>query len=336
VIALHAAAVARADSAVLLPHAGERQLLAEREQAHRSVANALREAGLELRTQGPSSGAAKANACAQVSCAGALLKQLDAELAVALAVWQADGDIEVHVTIVDAGGGHYPGRALVAPGADAAQAARIALTDAQSLQLLGPGPWVAVSGEPKGAAVWIDGRFVGSLPYRAGVAPGDHDLEVRADGHMAKQMDLRVPLEPTATARIDVALEAARSQPLTETQTPSAAPTTAPAVFAPQVDREGSDRRTTGSPWNYVIGGALVAVGGALVVVNPVRAAARDGRCADPECERVYNFGTRSALELVAGIALVGAGVTALIWQPLRVETEVGPDRALVRTRLAF
>jgi hypothetical protein len=107
-------------------------------------------------------------------------------------------------------------------------------------------------------------------------------------------------------------------------------------VFAAPADRDGSDRPKTASPWNYVIGGTLVAAGGALIVINPVRAAARDGRCADPECNRVYNFGTRSALELVAGIAVVGAGITALIWQPLRVETEVGPDRALVRTRLAF
>jgi hypothetical protein len=335
-IVLAAAARAHAESAVLLPHAGADTLLEQRERAQRAVVAALREAGFELQARAPA--APKADACTQVACAPALLKQLGAEIAVALAVWQADSGVEVHVTIVDTAGSHFPGRA-VAEGnnGDPSTAARSALVDAQSLQLLGPGPWVAVNGEPKGAAVWIDGRFVGSLPYRAGVAPGDHTLEVRADGRAAKQLALRVPLEPTATARVDVALDAAQT-PLPASPGPDSAADAASLDSATAVpaDRIDSEPRSKASPWNYALGGALTAIGGALIVIDPVRAAARDGRCADPECSRVYDFGTRSALELAAGIALVGAGVTVLIWQPLRVQTEVGPDRALVRARLAF
>jgi len=336
-IALLAAAQVHAERAVLLPHAGDGGLLDQRERAQRAVAAALREAGFDLQARTSTPAKTDDRACVQVACAPALLKQLGAEIAVALAVWQSEGGVEVHVTIVDAAGSHFPGRAVTESNGDPTSAARSALVDAQSLQLLGPGPWVAVNGEPKGAAVWIDGRFVGSVPYRAGVAPGDHTLEVRADGRAAKQLPLRVPLEPTATARVDVALDA--------TQMPSpTAPDPAPAADAALAndatavlpDRSDAEPRTKSSPWNYVLGGALTAVGGALIVIDPVRAAARDGRCADPECNRVYDFGTRSALELVAGIALVGAGVTVLIWQPLRIQTEVGPDHALLRTRLAF
>jgi hypothetical protein len=328
---------ARAESAVLLPHAGAETLLEQRERAQQAVAAALREAGFDPQIR--SSGAAKGGdrECSQVACAPALLKQVGAQIAVALAVWQAERGVDIHVTIVDAAGNHFPGRAAAEADGDAPRAARSALVDAQSLQLLGPGPWVAVNGEPKGAAVWIDGRFVGSLPYRAGVAPGDHTLEVRAAGRAAKQLALRVPLESTATARVDVALDAPETAPA------QAAAGVRPAEItltngetAVPADRIAAEGRTEPSPWNYALGGALAAVGGILIVVDPVRAAARDGRCADPECDRVYAFGTRSAVELAAGIALVGAGVTVLIWQPLRVQPEVGPDRALIRARLAF
>ena len=325
---------AHADRALLLPHAGEPTLLAQRERAQRAVAAALRESGIEAREQPAASGSRK-ESCTQVACAPALLKQVGAELAIALAVWQGQGGSEVHVTIVDTSGSHFPGRAVIAADGDLAQAARSALLEAQGLRLLGPGPWVAVDGKPAGAGIWIDGRFAGSLPYRAGLAPGDHVLEIRADGHAAKQVDLRVPLEPTATTRVDISLP---------TQTPIAAPAATPAAEptepgnAAVADLSAPDEppRTKPSPWNFVIGGALVAAGGALIIVDPVRAAARDGRCADPECNRVYHFGTRSALELAAGIAIVGAGVTVLIWQPLRVQAEVGPNRALIRTRFAF
>ena len=334
------ASAARADRALLLPHAGEPRLLEQRERAQRAVAAALREAGPELR-ESPPAGPARKDACTQVACAPALLKQLGAELAVALAVWQGEGGSEVHVTIVDSSGSHFPGRALIAAGGDPAQSARSALLDAQSLRLLGPGPWVAVDGKPAGAAVWIDGRFAGSLPYRAGLAPGDHTLEVRAEGHAAKQLDLRVPLEPTATTRVDVALPAQSEAALAATAAAATAaereqPTAVPAD--PTIDTSPPDEapRTTQSPWNFVLGGALAAAGGLLIVVDPVRVAIREGRCVDPECKQEYRFGTKTALKLVAGITLIGSGLTVLIWQPLRVEARVGPDQAVMHARLSF
>jgi uncharacterized low-complexity protein len=340
-IALLIVARARAESAVLLPHAGADSLLEQRELAQQAVAAALREAGFEVQARSPAASNAAASKgaeppCTQVACAPALIKQLGARIAVALAVWQAERKVEIHVTIVDAAGSHFPGRAAAALDGDASNAARSALVDAQSLQLLGAGPWVAVNGEPKGAAVWIDGRFVGSLPYRAGVSPGDHTLEVRAEGRAAKQLALRVPLEPTATARVDVALDTPDTAAASSGTKPGDVALTNGAATTAAVAPINSEPRARPSPWNYVLGGALTAVGGALIVVNPVRAAARDGRCADPECNRVYDFGTRSAVELAAGIALVGAGITVLIWQPLRVRAEVGTDHAFFHARFAF
>src|SRR5262249_44518132 len=144
-------------------------------------------------------------ACEQIACAPALLADLHADIAVGLAVWRGEHDAEVNVTIVDAAGTRYPGSAPTGP--DAGEAARAALLQAQALRMLGPGPWVSIAGDPTGASVWIDGRFVGSLPYRAGVTPGDHKLEVRADGHAAKALDLRIPLEPTSLEALEVKLE---------------------------------------------------------------------------------------------------------------------------------
>ena len=331
--ALGGSSIARADSALLLPAAGDPELLALRESAQRGLDAALREAGLDVRA--PAKGAARGRGtaaveCEQIDCAPALLGQLHADIAVGLAVWRGERDAEVNVTIVDASGTRYPGRALA--GADAGNAARVAMLEAQALRLLGPGPWVSVAGEPAGASVWIDGRYVGALPYRAGVTPGDHRLEVRAEGRAAKAVDLRVPLEPTSIEAVDVKLEATAvpAAPLVQEPAAAAEPAARPLADAAPITKASP------SAWNFVLGGALIVAGGVIIVADPVRAAVRDGRCADPECKRVYRFGTRSALELAAGVALAGAGVTLLIWQPLRMSAKVAPDRAQVAATLRF
>jgi hypothetical protein len=338
-LALGCCSIARADSALLLPPAGDPELSALQQSAQHGLNAALREAGLDVRA--PKSRARTRNAdeaCEQIACASTLLTDLHADIAVGLAVWRGEHDAEVNVTIVDSAGTRYPGRALV--GADAANAARAAMLEAQALRMLGPGPWVSIAGDPAGASVWIDGRFVGSLPYRAGITPGDHQLELRADGHAAKTIDLKVPLEPTALEALEVKLEkgtavpADQNEPAMSTAVPADQQAGSPPAAEPLADR--APTRSSPSPWNFIVGGALIVGGGVIIIADPVRAAVRDGRCADPQCNRVYRFGTRSAAELALGVALAAAGVTMLIWQPLRVTATVGTDRAQLSATMRF
>jgi hypothetical protein len=315
---------ARAERAIMFPHGGDANLQALRIAAHEAVLAALDEQDVDVRTanvQAAVSGGAAG--CAQISCAPALLAAAPAELAVAVAVWRSDSGPQVNVTLVDAQGNRYPAVSAVEPGG-APVAARRALLDARGLQLLGPGPWVQIEGAPDGASVIIDGVRVGSLPYRAALSSGDHVLELQAPGYAAQQRELQMPLDPTATLRLQVALAAGLASPGSAAEPAgSRAPGGAELAYtAPDAPSDAA------SPWNYVIGGVAIAAGVAVATIDPVRAAARDGECVDRECERVYAFGADSALKLMAGVALAGAGAAVLIWRPLRVRARVDGESA--------
>jgi hypothetical protein len=45
-----------------------------------------------------------------------------------------------------------------------------------------PTPWIKVTGEPKGARVWLDGDPVGVVPMTITTSPGGHLVQVDADG----------------------------------------------------------------------------------------------------------------------------------------------------------
>jgi hypothetical protein len=333
------ASIARADTAIVLPHAGDTRLGEQRDEAQKSVLATLREQSFKIRFQtfkAARTSSEVSSECAQVSCAGALLAAAQAELVVAVAVWQGEEAPQVNVTLVDGTGARYPGHATVASD-DVAAAARSALLEARSLQLLGPGPWIAVHGEPAGASVWIDGKLMGSLPLRAALSPGDHKLEVQATGYAAKVQPVTIPLEPTATARVQVALSAASHPNMANAPASDRAPaldlTTTHDTPPSYVDPSDEPAETTGSVWNFVLGGALAAGGVALATIEPIQAAAKDGDCANDDCSELYKFGGDSTLKIAAGAVLVAAGVTVMIWQPIQVRAEVDETHALVSAR---
>jgi hypothetical protein len=329
--------VARAETAIVLPHAGDTRLAAQREAAQKSVLATLREHGVKVRFQtykAARSASEITSECAQIGCAAALVSAATAELAVAVAVWQGEEAAQVNITLVDAAGARYPGHAAVA-GDDTASAARSALLEARSLQLLGPGPWIAVHGEPAGASVWIDGKLMGALPLRAALSPGDHKLEVQATGYAAKVQPVTIPLEPTATARVQVALDAANPSlvdPAASERAPALDLSTSPT--SSDVDPIEAPGERTASVWNFVLGGALAAGGIALATIEPIQAAAKDGECAKDPCTELYTFGTDSIVKVAAGAALAAVGVTVMIWQPIQVRAEVSSTHALLRARL--
>lgn len=337
---------ASADTAVVFPHSGDSRLASERETAYRAVLGALREQGFKVRTQ--TSRAARSTAelsseCGQVTCAAAMLSAASAQLAVAVAVWQAEDSTQINVTLVDPSGARYPGHAPIAA-RDVEGAATAALLEARSLQLLGPGPWVLVHGEPAGANVWIDGKRVGSLPFRAALSPGDHALEVQADGYAAKKSDIVIPLEPTSTARIEVALDTASakvatSEPVYTAPVASQQPQPVDDRALIQAVEPYEHTRDSASVWSFVIGGAVAVGGVALATIQPIQTAARAGDCADASCTTEYGVSAETVVQIALGAAMVGAGVTFMIWQPIRdvsIETEVDPSRALLRARATF
>jgi hypothetical protein len=321
--------VARAQVAVLLPHSGEASLQAEREQAQASVVRTLREQGMTVRLQedagaapstqvaeGPPEDAARAQPaaepCARPACAPALLAETGGELAVAVAVWhggEAGAGQQVNVTVVDRAGNRYPASAAV-EGDNAPAAARTALLSARALQLLGPGPWIEVRGEPAGADVLIDGAYAGALPYRGALEPGDHQLQLRSGEQHGAERLVHMPLDPTETVRVEISA--------------------AGAPAAADVGLPPDDLIEEPSVWNYILGGSAIGVGVALATIDPIPSAIRDGECVDSDCEEVYEFGNRSLSQVAVGGALAAAGVTLMIWQPITVETRLGPDHAVI------
>jgi len=319
---------ARAETAAVLPHAGDTRLEPARNVAHRAVVEALREQGFAVRTLTPrptKDPAELQSDCSQVTCAPAMLTAHAIDLAVAIAVWSGEDGPQTNVTLIDALGRKYPGYAIIV-GDDAAVAARAALLEARSLHLLGPGPWIHVRGAPAGATVILDDKTVGVLPYRGALSPGDHELELRAEGYASKRQPIVIPLEPTTTARIEVEL-------LAETSSAPPPVATSEDYFAEDPARASRDQA---SPWNFVLGGVVAAAGVALATIEPIQTIAQDGDCANDACSKHYAIGGNTALKIGAGTLLAAAGFTIMIWQPLRVEADVDAEHALLRGKLKF
>jgi len=323
---------ARAESAAVLPHAGDTRLETARVAAHRAVIDGLRDQGFAVRALTPratKNPAELQSECALITCAPAVLAAHQIEIAAGIAVWQAEDGAQVNVTLVDALGRKYPGYAIIVND-DAAAAARAALLEARSLQLLGPGPWIHVRGAPAGAVVSLDGKPVGVLPYRGAVSPGDHQLEVKAEGYAAKRMPIVITLEPTTTARVELQLEPER--PTTHARTDQSPPLATDYV-ADDPARAFTDQA---SPWNFIVGGVLAAGGVALATIEPIQTISKDGNCANTACTERYSAGAETALKIGAGALLAAAGVTLMVWQPLRIEAHATPDRAVMRAQLTF
>jgi hypothetical protein len=247
-----------AETAILLPPKGDDSLSAERLKANEVLSQALQAQGLRIvaRTDAAARlGSAAASECDSVDCAPALIEAANADVAAALAVWAA-GDPPapnaVFVTLVGRRGDRYPGKSRVQNG-DLARATKEALLDARALQLLGPGPWLRVRGTPDGASVVLDGKLVGTVPYRAPINTGRHTLEVRFEGLRPHTQTVDIPPNATRQVEVDAQLAARPSDSL--------------AVTAAEADVQNqSDAGTVRRP---VIGPLILGgVGLALLVVD--------------------------------------------------------------------
>ena len=83
---------------------------------------------------------------------------------------------------------------------------------------------------------------------------------------------------------------------------------------------------------NFVIGGALIALG-VVLAIDPIYTIANEGRCAeDPfmgRCERRYEVGARSVGLLIGGGLALTGGVVVMAVQPIRETTTGGAGATL-------
>lgn len=302
-------ALAQAQPVFVLPPQGDERLLDAREKAVQSLGKALESQGLrfvryeQLRMTLPQDD--ERFACDSIDCAGVWLRTTDAELAAAVAVWSGSDSSRpesVYVTLLDTQGARYPGEARIENG-DVGAATEAALLQARSRQLLGPGPWVEIEGEPPGADVYIDGTLVGTLPYHASLGAGRHTLRIEAEGHGMYEQTLDMPIKQSQEVEVDVRLPPEQEQ----AATPPASAATATASRPPD---------TTRTETRYpILGPALLGGAGILAITASTIALDRS------DCEvRAPEGDCRVGTEVnAAPVALVGAGgvaavVGALVW----------------------
>jgi hypothetical protein len=348
VLALCAPHRARAERAWILPIAGAGSLKTARAEVEASAATWLQQLGIEpLRARDAVALHAGARSCKSANCAADLLPELGLELAVAIAIWDqssgGDARPSLFVTLVDRHGGRYPGEAAIE--GSVAQATQAALLQAQGLRLLGPGPWLEVVGSPEGAELQIDGKSVGRVPYRGAITAGAHTLALRAPGHRSETRSVNVALAALGVQRVefrlapgaDASVATAHARNVQHASAETRADVGKPARSDVVAEPRAAARP---SPWNYVLGGGLIAVGISLAI-KPVRELALDGNCvgerdAEGRCGQRVNFGGGGvAFGVGAGAALLG-GAAVLLWRPLRTEVRVEAGQAGARLHVSF
>jgi hypothetical protein len=202
--------------------------------ARTSLSEALRMQGLRVQTPSHSADelALDAGECDQ-ACGAQLIGGGAAELAawVKLSLASAARGGSAEVTLQDSAGHRYQGGAEIRDG-DVREAVTRAVLEARSYQLLGPGPWLRIEGTPEGAEVLVDGERVGTLPYRAPIAAGKHEVVVRESGYLRFTQALSVPSDESRRVELRAVLE----------PTPLEAPPGAVPLVTPESRPESTPR----------------------------------------------------------------------------------------------
>jgi hypothetical protein len=288
-------AAARAETVVLLV-GHEPALALEREQAEAALAQALESEGTHIvsQTQAEDRVGGAAASCTGSGCVAELVRGAGADAALELmvrALPNATSAMTVEVLLVDRTGRRFPGSSPVAD-RDFARAARDALFDARSLQLLGQGPWLRVRSAPSGAQVLLDGHPMGSTPTRAAVRAGRHTLEVRVEGLRPHVQTVDIPADPSRQIEIgaDLAPRGQSSGVLADRD-----------ARATRANERGTDRP--------VLGPMLLGAAGAALVAYEVIPIAGDS------CEHIDDSGAcaeRSTINRSTAVALGALGVAAM------------------------
>lgn len=252
------------------------------------------------------------------ACGARLLRAVSADFsAVARVVTNASTfQSRVVVQLLDSESHRYTGEADVRDG-DVRDATTRAVLEARSYQLLGPGPWLRLDGTPEGAEVLLDGSIVGRLPFRAPIAPGEHDIVVRETGYTRMRQTVSVPDDDSRKLEIKVALEPK------SVETPVAAVALLPSA-ADSGDRVDSDKTWLAAPV------AMGVVGVGLAAALTVRLASGVDSCVDRDEEDLCTAkrGVRAG-PTVAGYTLsallIGGAIT---WITLGLSRDASQEQA--------
>jgi hypothetical protein len=330
-------ALARAESIVLLSPRGDDALASERAHAQQVLADALTGQAVTVLAHADAVASVEddaASRCDAIECAAVLLQACEAEAAAAVAVWAA-GDPPapgtVFVTLVDRRGDRFPGKARVEgrEPSDLARAVKDALLDARALQLLGPGPWLRVRGEPEGAEVVLNGKLVGTVPYRAPVESGRHTLEVRSGDHRAHVQTVDVPPSAARQVELDVELAPRRADG---------------DELVSEAGYEGEAARDRDERSGPVVGPLILGGAGAVLIVTDIALVLGSG------CDRRNSLGhceDGDEIDETLAIAWAGVGaaavVGAVLWHVIGsgpadrdVAIHAGPDGAAVTLSADF
>jgi PEGA domain len=200
------------------------------------------------------------------------------------------------VKMFDAAGHRYEGSAEIRDG-DVRDAVTRAVLDVRAYQLLGPGPWLRIEGTPEGAAVLIDGENAGTLPYRAPIAPGKHDIVVRETGYARAHQAIDVPTDDSRHLDLRIALEPSQLA--------------SPSAAAQSVEGRGPEapsETTTDSTW-LAAPVAMGVLGVGLAAALTVRIASGVNDCVDPD----MNMLCTEKRTVRAGPTIVGYTLSAAL-----------------------
>ena len=238
--------------------------------------------------------------CTGGACVPEMLTALEADTAVGLAIWARHGQTapyEVALTFMPKIPPAVNATALVQNG-DVLAATRDALAQALLRWSRRHQVTLRVVGQPAGAAITLDGRPAGRLPYEAHVSEGSHDVSISLNGHITERRELEIP-EQGAAVVVQVALAV---DPAREAGSPAA------TASGQRADASSSRDRP-------VVGPVLLAVAG-VVGVAWGSWASSGGGCLEHNAagacvsERRFSSGERVGHVLAiasGGLALVGA-----------------------------
>lgn len=187
---------------------------------------------------------------------------------------------------------------------------------------------VEVQIAPEGADVVVDGEFVGRSPLADPVflAPGEHAIEVKRVGYVARIEKVAASAGAATTLRIELVAEGAAGAAMPPPAGSSPAPT-------PPSDDQVDDGPGV-APWFLIGGGAAVAIGGGVLLgvglseqgsgSDLLAGVQTDGGSCNPpsagfeaRCEEAFSSestgntlaGVGTALLIAGGAAIVGGAV---------------------------
>ncbi len=165
---------------------------------------------------------------------------------------------------------------------------------AGELRALEPGTTqLTIVGLPDRAGVWLDGRRVGTLPWRGEVEPGEHELRVETRGYLSAKRQIDVV--PGTHERVEVKLDR---------------------------DPAATSRRLKIAGWTLLGAGAATTAGGAVLW-------AMDGRphrdsCSMPDargqCPNVYESRAGGIALTAVGLGTMVVGGTILVCERVRFD----------------